>query len=361
MSDNHSKNKGKVVVGMSGGVDSSVVALLLKQQGYEVVGLHMKSENQSSAKEDEERVQNLCKKLGIELHVVEYSNEMQIVKDYFINEYLAGRTPNPCVVCNKEVKFKPFIEFAKSLDADFYATGHYAQIEHNDNEHLLKLAKDENKDQTYFLCGLSAEQLKNALFPLGALTKPEVRKIAEENGLISAHTKDSYDVCFLGSQKFKDYMQQNHPEKEGDIVDALSGKVVGKHSGISKYTLGQRKGLGIGGGHGTSGEPWFVSNKDTKNNVLYVAQGNDDVLFSSALISNNFNWLKKPEQAVFECNAKFRYRQPMQKVKVEVLSNNKVLINFKEKQKAVTNGQFAVLYAGSVCLGGGVIDEVIKN
>ena len=354
--------KQTVVVGMSGGVDSSVVALLLKKQGYKVVGLHMKSENNESAEADEKRVRELCEHLGIELFVTEYKGEMQMVKDYFVSEYLSGKTPNPCVICNREVKFKPFVEFAEKLGADFYATGHYANIEHKNGEHILKIAKDENKDQTYFLCQLSNEQLQKALFPLGEFTKPEVRKIAEENGLVSASTKDSYDVCFLGSEKFKDFMEKNYPEKSGNIVDSKTGKIVGKHTGISKYTLGQRKGLGVGGGHGESGEPWFVSKKDIKTNTLFVAQGNGDALFSDALESENFNWIpRKPQNFEFECKAKFRYRQTPQAVKVKVLDDDKVFVEFAQTQKAITPGQYVVLYAEDKCLGGGVIKNIYKN
>ena len=355
-----------VVVGMSGGVDSSVVSLLLKKQGFRVIGVHMKGENPETREADEARVKELCEKLEIECVVVEYENQMKKVKDYFVNEYLSGKTPNPCVICNREVKFKPFVEYAEKLGADFFATGHYADIEHLNSKHILKTAVDENKDQTYFLCQLSQSQLEKALFPLGKLTKPEVRKIAEENGLVSANTKDSYDVCFLGSQKFKDFMNEHYPEKPGNLVDVDSGKVVGKHTGISKYTLGQRKGLGIGGGAGKTGECWFVTGKDMANNVVYVAQGNDDALYSNALTTNDFNWIpEKPEEQTFECFAKFRYRQTYQKVTVNVIDKTNLEIAFAEKQRAVTPGQYVVLYKkaenGMCCLGGGTINNVIKN
>ncbi len=366
--DTQIKNKQTVVVGMSGGVDSSVVALILKRAGYNVIGLHMKSSNEENSLEDEQTVINLCEKLGIECHIVDYKDEMQVVKDYFLNEYLSGRTPNPCVICNKEVKFKPFVEYANKIGADFFATGHYARIVHNKNGHVLHSAKDTAKDQTYFLSKLSQDQLKKAIFPLGELTKPEVRVLAEEAGLISSHKKDSFDVCFIGSQKFKDYMDSIHPEKEGNIVDIDSNKVVGKHGGISKYTLGQRKGLGIGGGHGSSGDCWFVVKKDIKANILYVAQGNDDALYSDELISKDFNWMPKvPENKTFECMAKFRYRQSNQKVMVNVLDDGSVRVVFAEKQRAITPGQYVVLYQKLEnedvfsCLGGGTIDVVIKN
>lgn len=357
-----------VVVGMSGGVDSSVVALLLKQKGYNVIGLHMKGSNESTSESDEETVKLLCEKIGIKYEIVNYSDQMQVVKDYFINEYTSGRTPNPCVVCNREVKFKPFIDYTNKIGADFFATGHYANIVHKNGEHVLLTAKDEQKDQTYFLSQLSQKQLSKAIFPLGELTKPEVRKIAEDNGLVSSHKKDSYDVCFVGSSKFKDYMDKIHPEKPGNIVDVDTGNVVGKHTGISKYTLGQRKGLGIGGGHGSSGDCWFVVKKDTKANIIYVAQGNDDALYSDALISKEFNWMPKvPDKKQIECFAKFRYRQQNQKVVVELNDDGSVLIKFAEKQRSITPGQYVVIYAqaddleGLVCLGGGTIDYVIKN
>lgn len=354
-------NNKTVVVGMSGGVDSSVAALLLKQKGYNVIGLHMKSSNEENRKEDEDTVIKLCDKLGIKCQIVDYKNEMQYVKDYFVDEYLLGRTPNPCVVCNREVKFKPFIEYVQKIGADFFATGHYARIEHSENGHVIIEAKDTSKDQTYFLCQLSQKQLEKAMFPLGDLTKAEVRNIAEKNGLISAQTKDSYDVCFLGSEKFKDFMDKNYPEKAGNIIDEKTNKIVGRHTGISKFTIGQRKGLGIGGGHGQSGECWFVTKKDIKNNILYVAQGNDDILFSNALISKNFNWMPSaPKEKEIICQAKFRYRQSYQNVKVTCDDSGSVFVTFENKQRAITPGQYVVLYDNGKCLGGGTIDEVIK-
>lgn len=351
-----------VVVGMSGGVDSSVCALLLKQQGYKVVGLHMLNENLEARSEDEKRVRELCFQLGIDCVVVEYKDQMQVVKDYFINEYKAGRTPNPCVICNKEVKFNPFIEYAKQIKADYFATGHYAKIEHTKDGHILLTAKDSDKDQTYFLCQLSQKQLEKALFPLGDLTKTEVRKLAEENNLISAETKDSYDVCFLGSQKFKDFMNQYYPEKAGDIVDKRTGNIVGKHNGISKYTLGQRRGIGVGGLKGSNGDSWFVVGKDIKNNILYVTQGEGKELLSTGLISKNINWIpNKPSNNEFICKAKFRYRQESQDVMVKINTDNSVMVTFTKPQRAVTIGQYVVFYNENMCLGGGVIDEVINS
>ena len=345
-----------VVVGLSGGVDSSVAAFLLKKQGYKVVGLHMKGENPETREEDENRVRELCLELGIDCVVVDYKDHMQIVKEYFVEEYLSGRTPNPCVVCNREVKFKPFLEYMQELKADYFATGHYAIVEHNGNEHCLKKAVDQEKDQSYFLCQLSTEQLSKVLFPLGELTKVEVREIAEENNLITQNTKESYDVCFLGSQKFKDFMNENYPEKLGDIIDKNSNTKVGTHTGISKYTIGQRRGLNIGGKNGFDGSRWFVVEKDVKKNVVYVSCGENEQMFSLSCEVKNFNWICKNENKEFDCFVKLRYRQPDQPTTVQVIDEKTIKLIFDEKQKSVSIGQFAVLYdEDGRCIGGGVI------
>ena len=350
-----------VVVGLSGGVDSSVTAYLLKKQGYKVIGLHMRGENPQTRVEDEQRVKEVCSELGIECVVVDYQDHMKKVKDYFVEEYLAGRTPNPCVVCNKEVKFKPFLEQMEKLGADYFATGHYAIVEHKADGHFLKKAVDKEKDQTYFLCQLSGEQLSKVLFPLGNLTKAETRRIAEENNLITKGTKDSYDVCFLGSQKFKDFMKENYPESAGKIIDKKTNKIVGTHTGISKYTIGQRRGLNIGGKNGYDANRWFVVNKDVKANTLYVSCGESEEMFSLGCVVTDFNWISKTPQHAFECFVKLRYRQLDQKTHVEVLDEKSVKLTFNEKQKSVAVGQFAVLYSeDGTCLGGGRIDKLIK-
>lgn len=349
-----------VVVGLSGGVDSSVSAYLLKQQGYKVIGIHMQTENPETRQADEARVKQLCEHLNIECVIVDYQDQMQKVKDYFVNEYLSGRTPNPCVVCNKEVKFKPFLEYTSNLNADYFATGHYAKIEHTTNGHFLKKAKDENKDQTYFLCQLSSEQISKALFPLGDLTKDEVKQIAQQNNLINKDTKESYDVCFLGSQKFKDFMNENYPEKHGNIVDKNTNQIVGEHTGISKYTIGQRRGLNIGGKNGYELNRWFVVDKDIKTNTLYVSCGESENMFSSGCVVSNFNWINNPSTKTFSCFAKLRYRQADQQTDVEIVDANTVKLTFKQKQKSVTLGQFAVLYdENGTCLGGGSILELL--
>lgn len=354
--------KGKtIVVGMSGGVDSSVCALLLKQQGAKVIGLHMLGENSATAEDDKNRVLSICEKLGIKCEVVNYKSEMQVVKDYFIETYKRGQTPNPCVICNREVKFKPFVEFAEKLGADFFATGHYAKIEHDGDKHYLRCAVDSKKDQSYFLCQLSQKQLKKALFPLGELTKEEVKKLAEENGFSFESVKESQDICFLGTEKFKEFMNKNHPEKAGDIVDYYSGKIVGKHTGISKYTLGQRKGLGIGGGHGTTGESWAVTGKDIKKNIVYVCQGDENALYSNVMLVEGINWIPEKPENEFNCLARYRHGQILQQVEVKLNNNSTAYVRFKEKQRAISKGQYAVFYKDGSCLGGGVIAETYSD
>lgn len=362
------QNKDKtVVVGMSGGVDSSVCALLLKQQGYNVIGLFMdnweeKDENGvCTATEDYEDVRRVCDKIGIPYYSVNFAKQyLDKVFSTFLSEYKKGRTPNPDVLCNREIKFGPFLQYAKMLGADFIATGHYCKVEERDGLYYLKKSKDKSKDQSYFLNQLSQDQLSSVIFPLADIEKTEVRRIALENDLVNAKKKDSTGVCFIGERNFKNFLSQYLPAKKGDIVDT-SGQVVGTHDGVLYYTLGQRKGLKIGGKSGGTGERWFVLQKDVANNRLVVSQGEDDQLFSSWLVATDFNWIpEKPKNSKFKCFAKFRYRQPDQGVTVEMQDNDKIKIIFDEKQRAITPGQYVVLYdAQENCLGGGVIDEVV--
>ena len=360
------ENKKTVVIGMSGGVDSSVSALLLKQQGYNVIGLFMNNWEEKddcgvcTATEDYEDVRRVCDKIGIPYYSVNFAKEyLDRVFSTFLSEYEKGRTPNPDVLCNREIKFGPFLDYAKMMGADYIATGHYCKLDTDGKYFYLKKAKDKSKDQSYFLNQLSQDQLSQVLFPLADIEKTEVRKIALENDLVNAKKKDSTGVCFIGERNFKNFLQHYLPAKKGEIVD-VNGKVVGEHDGVLYYTLGQRKGLKIGGLSGGNGERWFVLEKDVKNNRLIVSQGEDDKLFSSSLIATEFNWIPKtPENKKFTCFAKFRYRQPDQKVDVEI-KNDKVYVYFAEKQRAVTPGQYVVLYdENENCLGGGVIDEVI--
>ena len=354
----------KVVVGMSGGVDSSVVACLLKEQGYDVIGLFMHNWEEDddngvcTSVNDYEDVKRVCNKIGIPYFSVNFAKEyLDRVFKYFLEEYEKGRTPNPDVLCNREIKFGPFLEYARSLGADYIATGHYAKVMRKDGYTYLQKAKDTNKDQTYFLNQLNQEQLKNVLFPLGDMVKPDVRKIAEKYGLSTAEKKDSTGICFIGERRFRQFLKSYIPCNRGDIID-LNGNKVGEHEGVIYYTLGQRKGLNIGGKSDGNGKRWFVVDKDVKANKLIVSQGEPSELFSNGLIIYKVNWIpKEPEVREFECFAKFRYRQPDQRVRVKI-ENDRVVVNFIEKQRAVTPGQYVVFYDEVNCLGGGVIEEV---
>ncbi len=357
--------KKTVVVGMSGGVDSSVAALLLKEQGYNVIGLYMNNWEEKdecgacTGEEDFADVRRVANHIGIPYYSVNFAKEyMDRVFSYFISEYKAGRTPNPDVLCNREIKFKDFKEQAYRLGADYIATGHYCDILHDGDVHYLLKAKDQSKDQTYFLNQLSQSQLDGVLFPLGKLDKSEVREIAEKNGLATAKKKDSTGICFIGERNFRNFLLQYIPAKKGEIR-TYDGKVLGEHMGLMYYTIGQRRGLNIGGQKGDDGSRWFVIEKDLKNNILYVAHGSEDRLFSKGLIAKDMNFIPSvPEKKEFECTAKFRYRQPEQGCFVKI-TGDKVEVEFKEKQRAITEGQFAVFYDGDKCIGGGVIDKAV--
>lgn len=356
--------KKTVVVGMSGGVDSSVAALLLKEQGYNVIGLFMQNWEETdengccTAEEDYADVRRVANLIGIPYYTVNFAKEyMERVFSYFLKEYNAGRTPNPDVLCNREIKFGPFKKYAEQLGADYIATGHYCDILHEGNVHYLLKAKDQNKDQTYFLNQLSQKQLENVLFPLGRLEKGEVRKIAEENSLATAAKKDSTGICFIGERNFRQFLQNYIPAKKG-LIKTYDGKILGEHLGMMYYTIGQRKGLNIGGQKGDEGR-WFVIEKDLENNILYVAHGSEEKLYSSGLLMNEVNWIPfPPEKKEFHCTAKFRYRQPEQGCTVKIGEKNTEVV-FDEKQRAVTEGQFAVFYDGEKCIGGGVIEKAI--
>jgi len=361
MSDLHT---GHVVVGMSGGVDSAVAAYLLKRQGRDVVGVFMKNweeEDEESgvctAASDYEDVKSVCNAVGIPYYTVNFAKEYRDrVFSYFLDEYKRGRTPNPDVLCNCEIKFRAFLDFAVSTGAEALATGHYARLDKTDGVRLLRAA-DAGKDQTYFLAGLTQAQLKDAIFPVGGLQKSEVRRIAREQGFSNAAKKDSTGVCFIGERNFKQFLMQFLPAQPGDMVDE-TGKTIGTHDGLMYYTLGQRKGLGIGGRSDGTGESWFVIGKDLKRNLLIIQQGEHDELFSLSLDAEKINWIAgAPPQSAFECTAKFRYRQPDQGVRVAIEGDG-VHVSFDKPQRAVTPGQWVVLYDGETCLGGGPIDRV---
>lgn len=355
----------RVVVGMSGGVDSSVAALLLKEQGYDVIGIFMKNWDDTdengvcTATEDYEDVIRVCNQIGIPYYAVNFEKQYwDKVFTYFLDEYKAGRTPNPDVMCNKEIKFKAFLEHAMNLGADYLATGHYARVEHRDGEVKMLRGIDENKDQTYFLNQLSQEQLEKVMFPIGNIEKSKVRELATAAGLATATKKDSTGICFIGERNFKEFLGNYLPAQPGNM-ETFDGKIMGKHDGLMYYTIGQRHGLGIGG----SGEPWFAIGKDLKKNVLYVGQGfHNEKLYSHAITAVNVSWVSNDEKPkTFECTAKFRYRQPDNKVTVERLGDNKVRVIFDEPIRAITPGQAVVFYHGDECLGGGTIDEVYKD
>ena len=355
----------RVVVGMSGGVDSSVAALLLKQQGYDVVGIFMKNWDDTdengvcTATEDYEDVIRVCNQLDIPYYAVNFEKQYwDKVFSYFLEEYKAGRTPNPDVMCNKEIKFKAFLDHAMSLGADYLATGHYAQVREHDGVYEMLRGVDHNKDQTYFLNQLSQDVLAKVMFPLGHLEKKEVRKIAEENDLATAKKKDSTGICFIGERNFKDFLSEYLPAQPGNM-ETLDGEVKGKHDGLMYYTLGQRQGLGIGG----AGDPWFVVGKNVEDNILYVGQGfHHDALYSDGLIASEANWTSgsAPKEA-FKATAKFRYRQEDSGVTVIPMEDGRFKVTFDEPERAITPGQAVVLYDGEVCLGGATIDTVLKE
>lgn len=362
-------SKTRVVVGMSGGVDSSVTALMLKEQGYDVIGIFMKNWDDTdefgvcTATEDYKDVAAVADQIGIPYYTVNFEKEYwDRVFEYFLAEYRAGRTPNPDVMCNKEIKFKAFLDYAMELGADYVATGHYAQVSRDEDGTVRMLrGADNNKDQTYFLSQLSQEQLAKTMFPLGHLEKPEVRRIAEEAGLATAKKKDSTGICFIGEKNFKEFLGNYLPAQKGRMV-TLDGRDMGEHTGLMYYTIGQRGGLGIGGQHGGDNEPWFVVGKDLATNTLYVGQGfHNEHLYSTSLDASQLSFTKEmPEKFELECTAKFRYRQPDTKIKVKV-DGDKAVVEFYEPVRAITPGQAVVFYDGEECLGGGLIDHAYKD
>jgi len=354
---------------MSGGVDSSVAALLLIEQGYDVEGLFMKNweeddtEEYCTAAEDFSDAQSVSDALGIKLHTVNFSSEYwDNVFEYFLEEYRSGRTPNPDIMCNKEIKFKAFLDYALNLGADFIATGHYARIDRGNSQGdaQLKMLKgiDENKDQTYFLYTLQQHQLAKSLFPVGELEKPIVREIAQKAGFDTADKKDSTGICFIGERKFTEFLQRFLPAQPGEIITP-EGVVIGQHQGLMYYTLGQRQGLGIGGLKTASEEPWFVVDKNLKTNQLIAAQGhNHPLLLKQQLKASQLHWVAgNPPANDFICKAKIRYRQSEQACHVLITDDNCVVC-FDEPQRAITPGQSIVFYNDNICLGGGIIDQM---
>lgn len=359
---NHKK---RVIVGMSGGVDSSVAALLLQEQGYQVEGLFMKNweEDDSSthcqAENDVQDAESVCNLLKIPLHTVNFAQSYWTnVFEHFLKEFQLGRTPNPDILCNKEIKFKLFLHYALNLGADYIATGHYAKKVANDTHFELHKASDLSKDQSYFLYTLTQEALSKSLFPLSTIPKESVRSLAKSAGFVNHQKKDSTGICFIGERKFAPFLKQYLKTNPGPMETA-EGQIIGQHDGLIFYTIGQRQGLNIGGQANTDNAPWYVVKKDLARNVLIVGQSeNHPLLFSNNLHAKEVHWITKPPTAIgqtFTCSAKIRYRQPNQDCTVTWLSEDCCDVQFMEPQRAVTAGQAIVFYQGEQCLGGGTI------
>lgn len=355
----------KVIVGMSGGVDSSVAAYLLCKQGLHVEGLFMKNweeddkEEYCAAAADLADAQSICNQLNIPLHTVNFSNEYwDIVFQHFLNEYKAGRTPNPDITCNKEIKFRAFLDYALDLNAEYIATGHYARCKISGPTILLKKSRDADKDQTYFLHTLNTNQLEKVLFPLGEMNKSEVRLLAKENNFDVHNKKDSTGICFIGERKFKDFLQTYIPSNPGKIL-SLSDEYIGEHDGVMFYTIGQRQGLGIGGKQSLPEDPWYVADKDITANNLYVVQGHDNkALFHSKIIAHDVHWIAGHPPLNFEnIYAKIRYRQQEKPCQIHNANSESLLVTFDSPQWAVAPGQSIVFYQHDTCLGGGIITE----
>ena len=368
----------KVILGLSGGVDSSVALKLLKDEGYDVEAMFMRNWDSATnndilgnpdidddvcpQEKDYQDAKKVADEVGVKLNRVDFIEEYwDTVFSYFLNEYKKGRTPNPDIMCNKYIKFNAFLKHAKDLGADYIAMGHYARVRHEKDKSYLLRGVDSNKDQTYFLCMINQEMLRKSLFPIGHLTKPEVREIAKNANLYTANKKDSTGICFIGERNFKKFLQNYLPAQPGKMV-TLDGKVIGKHDGLMYYTIGQRKGLGIGGSNEFENEAWFVCGKDLEKNELIVGQGHDaEYLISNRCIASDVNWItdKPLENKIYQ--AKFRYRQKDNDVYIKYIDDNKIEVFYDCGVRAVTPGQAVVLYDGEVCLGGALIDEVYFN
>ena len=363
------RDRKRVVVGLSGGVDSAVAALILREQGFEVEGLFMKNWEEDdghgycSAAQDLDDAQAVCDHLGIPLRTVNFADEYwNRVFEHFLAEYRAGRTPNPDVICNKEIKFKAFLDFALDLGAAVIATGHYARIEQVGYEFSLHTGVDRHKDQSYFLHSLGQYELAHTLFPLGELTKSQVRRIAYDSGFANHAKKDSTGICFIGERRFRDFLAHYLPAQCGEIV-TVEGKTIGEHQGIMYYTIGQRQGLGIGGLRDGKELPWYVVDKDLTYNRLIVAQGHDHpALHHHDLVADQLHWVKsKAPNLPYRCTAKIRYRQDAQACILETMGEKKIRVKFERSQRAITPGQSVVFYRDDRCLGGAIINETLHG
>jgi tRNA-specific 2-thiouridylase len=355
-----------IVVGMSGGVDSAVTALLLQEQGHQVTGLFMKNWEEDdgteycTAMQDLADAQQVCDTLGIELKVVNFAAEYwDDVFEVFLSEFKAGRTPNPDILCNKYVKFKAFLDFAiEDLGADYIATGHYARVSENNGEYYLLKGLDPDKEQSYFLYTLKQHELAHTLFPIGHLHKKEIRRLAQQAGFANSRKKDSTGICFIGERKFREFLQRYLPTQPGEMRTP-EGQLVGKHQGLMYYTLGQRQGLGIGGVKDAPDEPWYVLEKDLERNILVVGQGHSHpLMLGNSLEASSLDWCDdKPLSGEIECAAKTRYRQADQLCRLAPLGVDRCRVIFNESQRAITPGQSVVFYQGEICLGGGIIES----
>ena len=361
-------NDQRVMVGISGGVDSAVAALRLIQAGYRIEGLFMKNWEEDdttghcAAEQDLRDAQAVCNRLGIILHKVNFSHDYwEHVFQTFLTEYRCGRTPNPDIMCNKHIKFKAFLEHALELGANRIATGHYARITRLENSYALYKGVDKNKDQSYFLCALGQKELAYTLFPLGEMTKADVRALAQQTGFSNYAKKDSTGICFIGERRFREFLARFLPTQPGDIISA-DGQLMGRHPGTVYYTLGQRQGLGIGGRATSSGQPWYVAGKDINKNQVVVVQGHDHpLLYSRGLVADDIHWISGHEpNTPFRCEVKIRYRQTAQACMVTKIKDGACRVDFPKNQRAITPGQAVVFYAGDHCLGGGVITQSIK-
>ncbi|MBT6332305.1 MAG: tRNA 2-thiouridine(34) synthase MnmA [Halieaceae bacterium] len=355
-----------VIVGMSGGVDSSVAALLLRDQGYRVEGLFMKNWDEDdgtdycTAKEDLADAEAVAASLGIKLHSANFAAEYwDGVFEHFLAEYQSGRTPNPDILCNREIKFRAFLDYATELGADFIATGHYVRRDESGERTALLKGLDPDKDQSYFLHQVGHRELSRSLFPVGDLAKPEVRKIAEQAGLTTARKKDSTGICFIGERRFKDFLQQYLPAQPG-VIEDINGQALGEHQGLMYHTIGQRQGLGIGGLADRNAAPWYVVEKHVERNVLIVAQGNDHPrLYKHSLHASTLFWISEQAPAFpLQCTAKVRYRQPDQNCVVTKTASG-FLVEFDVPQRAITPGQSVVFYHNDTCMGGGIIEGAL--
>jgi len=357
-------NDNKVIVGLSGGVDSSVAALLLQQQGHDVEGLFMKNwvdfadESECTIEDDRKDANSVADKINIPFNEANFAMEYwDHVFKHFLDEYRAGRTPNPDILCNREIKFKAFLDHAMQLGGYMIATGHYARVEKRDDTYCLLKGLDHNKDQSYFLYTLRQEQLSRTLFPLGELPKPEVRRIAEQAGFITHDKKDSTGICFIGERHFREFLSRYIPAQPGEMRTP-EGELIGQHTGLMYYTLGQRQGLGIGGRKDSTGEPWFVAGKDMENKILYVVQGDHSWLHSHALTAQELSWVSgQPPTFPCKATAKTRYRQADQACVIMQDDNGDLHVKFEQSQRAVTPGQSVVFYQDDNCLGGGIITQ----